>query len=87
MGFKTNLPIEICFKICSYCDKCKFCNRYTVQKNKIYCDDKCFYLYKAKYILTFKGALVLYTIILLYGNTIGIFLSSLVLMTIIENLF
>ena len=54
---------------------------------KIYCDDKCFYLYKAKYILTFKGALVLYTIILLYGNTIGIFLSSLVLMTIIENLF
>ena len=87
MSFKCNLPIEICLKICSYCDKCNYCNRYTIQKNKIYCDDTCFYLYKAKYILTFKGALFLYTIILLYGNSISIFLASLLVMICIENLF
>lgn len=83
---KGGLPIEIYLHICSYVKECPLCKRYKTN-NCVYCDQKCYFNYKKKYIASFNVILLFVITSYIYGNEIITFSLLMLLIVFTESLF
>jgi hypothetical protein len=81
------IPHEIQVHIKSYLDTCRYCRRNNIAPSKIYCDTECYYIYKKKELFFFRNALLLYTILFLYGNLLLKVYGAIIVLIAAETLF